>query len=200
MRASVVGSCVWALLVGGCATGGSEAPATDAARANADRGPDAGCRVFVADALIEHSCFHALSGPFRDVDAEADGAGAAPDVSRAHTAFQLRLAPDGAGAFRADLRYHARADAAYAIFMSAPSTLSVEAGGAALEPFLAHETELCPELPDVLGYELSEGDHEIAVSSEHADVTLVIESMDEGSVEDGYRFDCEKPGLADLRA
>ncbi|MET0341381.1 MAG: hypothetical protein ABW252_10280 [Polyangiales bacterium] len=159
-----------------------ELPAT--ARAVPDAG--AGCRTLVSDALIEHACFHARGGPYRDLTASTE----AIDVSRAHTAFRVTLAPGSAGGYTARLAYRARTTGAYALFASSGARLA-RADPAAPSPFSAHPTELCPELPQVAGHTLTAGLHEIIVTSDQPSAMVVFESLEEGGVEDAYRVVCD---------
>lgn len=156
------------------------------ARALPDAG--AGCRTLVSDSLIEHACFHARGGPYRDVSAGAE----AIDVSRAHTAFRVALTPDPSGGFAATLAYRARTTGAYALFAS-PGARLARVDPAAPQPFSAHPTELCPALPQVAVHALTTGVHELRVSSDQPSATVVIEPLDEGGFEDAYRVVCDAP-------
>lgn len=160
-----------------------------------DAGAD--CAIFVADPLIDHSCFHALMGPFRDRDLSAPGA-ELQEVNRAHTAFQLKLAAEGEH-FVGTVRYDVRAAGGHAFFASASVSLVLHQGdsSAAVAAFATHDTELCPELPLVGAYSLSATSYTVQIDSNRPDVTLVIEYMDEGALDGSYRVECADPRQLD---
>ncbi len=151
-----------------------------------DGGKD--CETFVSDALIEHSCFHAIIGPFRDRAADVDANGVT-EVNRAHTAFRIALPKVGTG-YAGMLRYQARWSGAYAFFTSPQIEVAFPGSTSASIPFAEHETELCPELPWVRAFLLGKGEHTVMLRSAVPEVVLVVEYMDEGTVDDGYRFEC----------
>lgn len=169
---------------------GTGSSTLDASRTGAPaRGaPDAGagCRTLVSDSLIEHSCFHARGGPYREVSASSE----AVDVSRAHTAFRIALAPALSG-YSGTIAYRVRTTGAYALFTSPGARLSL-VDPLAPAPFSAHPAELCPELPRVAAHTLVAGVHEILVSSDQPDAMIVIESLDQGGFEDTYRVVCDE--------
>lgn len=153
-----------------------------------DAGRD--CDIFVADSLIEHACFHAVDGPFRDREATSDALNTASvEVNRAHTAFRIRL-PEAEAGFAGRVSYEARWAGGYALFTDPAVEVSVDEGKAPILPFSKHETELCGALPWVSAYLLRAGVHELLLRSDVPDVVLVAEYMDEGEVSDGYRFEC----------
>lgn len=158
----------------------------------------AGCEVYVADPLIEHACFHALEGPYRD--RVIDGGSHAADLSRAHTAFRLVLPASGEN-YEASLRYAARFSGGYALFTSSRVELTFAGGqGHASPSFAEHDTEICPELPWVRGFRLKAGEHHLRLQSPTREVTVVIEFMDEGATESSYRVDCAPVGRSDAGA
>jgi hypothetical protein len=163
-----------------------------------DAGED--CQVFVADPLIDHSCFHAVVGPYEERDFTASSA--VLDVSNAHTAFLLTL-PAVEGGYQATMGYYAQNPGGYAFFSAPTVELSIVRDGTEQElpVFTAHDTELCPELPWVQAFQLATGHHTLRLKSPTPESTLVIEWMDEGGkAEYGYRSACPLPPRPDAGA
>jgi len=151
-----------------------------------------GCAIYVADPLIEHSCFHAQMGPFRDREVPSAKGVPIVEVSRAHTAFNLKLAPDGER-YGGSVRYDVRLPGAYAFFVSTQAVLSVveSEGGGEVTAFSAHDTEICSLLPRVQAFSLDGTSYTLRIESDRPDIVLVIEYMDEGALENSYRTQCD---------
>jgi hypothetical protein len=177
-----------AALVAGCGDG---APSTEPAAPAVEQPElpvlEEGCASAASDALVEHACFHADYGPFRDVVGNAEPPA---DVSRAHTLFTVAL-PEGAER-RAVLRYRPRSAGGHALFVSEGVEVAVtDAAGTALVEALAHPSELCAPLPTVHVFAFPQQDLLITLRGASREAALVIEQMDEGEVSDGYKAWCE---------
>jgi hypothetical protein len=152
---------------------------------------DAGqnCRTFVSDSLIQHACFHELMGPHAERTASADAVASGVEVNRAHTSFRVRLPARPQGGFGGVVTYQARFAGAYAIFARG-GDVRVSAQDGPVTARFEHDTQICAVLPAVSVYSLAAQSYALELSSAQADVVLVIESMDEGTVADAYRTDC----------
>jgi hypothetical protein len=140
---------------------------------DAPPGPEplpAGCSAFVSDSLIEHACFHAQVGPHHAQN--LDGS-ASWSIERPHTAFQLQLE-----ARAGQLGYRARESGRYAFFTRDVARLRVWQGSRELTPAVAHQTELCAELPQVVVFELAAGSYRITLEGEADRVLLVPEQVE----------------------
>jgi hypothetical protein len=187
-----IGACVGA----GARQGPDNAERLDGGRPSVPIDAGQGCDLLVADPLIEHSCFHAMVGPYRERDLTA--ASDAQEVNRPHTAFLLTL-PHAGNAYEATVRYDARVSGGYAFFSSRELELSIERQGTQqpLPFFSRHATEICSELPWVQAHQLAAGTHLLRVRSQSAQATLVVEFMDEGPSESSYRASCATPPRPD---
>jgi hypothetical protein len=153
--------------------------------------PDGGdaCKRFVSDTLIDHACFHELMGPHLERAAGAHETASGIDIDRAHTSFRVRLPASADGRYRGLLTYQARVAGDHAIFTRSGAPRVVRAGRA-LEPRFTHATEICAVLPRVDVYALEPQRYTVELESDGPEVVMVVEPMNEGALEDAYRFEC----------
>lgn len=158
--------------LGGVVALGSLAPA--AARAElpadcADLGP----------ALVEHSCFHSIYGPFVSLAADAGDAWDAetPNVDAVHTEYRLSL-PAGVSV----VSYEPTRSGSYAIFLGRPHSLEVRTDeGAPVAVELETTTTGCSGLPLARVVTLSERERYGLVfdSPEARELVVVLEYLDD---------------------
>jgi hypothetical protein len=149
-----------------------------------------GCTTFVSDSLIQHACFHELMGPYAERSAGASASATDIDLDRAHTSFRVALPPRLEGGYGGFVRYQARFNGGYAIF-AREARVRVSAQGTLVAAAMTHATEVCSVLPTVSVYSLSPQTYALEVTSDVPSVVLVIEYMDEGTVADAYRVECD---------
>ena len=168
-------------------TDGGPAPLDAARGIPADAGQ--GCNVYVSDSLIQHACFHELMGPYAERTAGTTSTESGVDLDRAHTSFRVSLPARSEGGYGGFLNYRARFAGGYAIFARG-ATVRVSAESTPLSASMTHATEICAPLPHVSVYTLAQRNYTLEVTSDVRDVVLVVEYMDEGTVADAYRIEC----------
>jgi len=140
--------------------------------------PDGGCVLGPMVGLIQHSCRHALHGPFAHLLA-AMGTEATPSVSTPHTAYQLTLSKAGEE-WRGRVALRMRAEAKVSMFLSRPVDVSIRASTGE-EVFGLHVDDgavtWCPELARVVSASLGMDTYTIFINGGgFSTVMLVIES------------------------
>jgi len=136
----------------------------------------------IADEDVEHACLHGGAGPFRDVTASLT---TPPDVSRAHTAYRVKLAPDASGTrFGGSVRFVPNETGEFAIYTTSNVPrirLSGANGPVAFDCSTAVPTSLCGSLRRLRVVDLTEGAPVTLTfqASTTASTVLLIEHVEE---------------------
>ncbi|HEX5659382.1 MAG TPA: hypothetical protein VFX59_19440 [Polyangiales bacterium] len=142
--------------------------------------PDAGSMCPI-DPLLEHSCLHALHGPYGDIEAATEGA--VPSVDRVHTAWRIALPDASAGR----VTFQPTQSGEHVFYLEGAVPLTVRAGGALVPEAYRESVVGCSGLAAAHVYELERGvRHDVSVGpSENGTATLVIENVQSLAV-DGW--------------
>lgn len=140
-----------------------------------DHGPDGGFMV--------EACEHMAGGPAEAATAAAGRDDSLPDVSGAHTRYDITL-PDIAGSREGYVAFRASEAAVYHFALGVDAVFGItDSSGAAVEPEeAADRSALCPEVKVVHAYRLDAGRHalHIAAGFETSVSLVAVEGGDHG--------------------
>jgi hypothetical protein len=121
-------------------------------------------------AVVEHSCVHAEQGPYVDLIAATDEAGA-PAVNAPHTAYRVR----SSGGSLSWVRFTAATSGSHALLGTLPPSLTFTLGDGALVRSVDMSTS-CASLPSARVLELSSS-NPLTLSWAEGDLVLVVEAL-----------------------